>query len=99
MGGGEPDTGADAVVLGAGAGTPSAAGTANFTVEVTDSAGTKASRALSIVVNAAALSVSTTSLPNATVGTAYSQTLAAMGGTGGYTWAVTSGCRWRSRGR
>jgi len=39
----------------------------------------------------AALSVSTTTLPNGTVGVAYSQTLAATGGTSPYTWAVTVG--------
>ena len=41
---------------------------------------------------ATALSVTTTSLPNAVVGSAYSQTLTATGGSGtGYTWAVSSG--------
>lgn len=39
----------------------------------------------------AALSVSTTTLPNGTVGVAYSQALAATGGTSPYTWAVTVG--------
>lgn len=39
----------------------------------------------------AALSVSTTTLPNGTIGVAYSQTLAATGGTSPYTWAVTVG--------
>jgi large repetitive protein len=37
------------------------------------------------------LSISTTSLATGTVGTAYSQTLAATGGTSPYTWAVSSG--------
>jgi Putative Ig domain len=37
------------------------------------------------------LAVTTTHLPSATVGTAYSQTLTASGGTTPYTWAVTSG--------
>ena len=40
---------------------------------------------------AAPLSVSTTSLPAATIGQAYSATLAATGGTSPYTWSVTSG--------
>ncbi|MDT0215593.1 carboxypeptidase regulatory-like domain-containing protein [Rothia sp. ARF10] len=39
----------------------------------------------------AAPTVTTTSLPGATKGTAYSQTLAASGGTTPYTWSVTSG--------
>src|SRR6185437_3908556 len=39
-----------------------------------------------------ALTITTTTLPAASVGTAYSQTLAATGGTGaGYTWSVSSG--------
>lgn len=37
------------------------------------------------------LTISTTSLPNATNNTAYNQTLAATGGTTPYTWTVTSG--------
>ena len=35
--------------------------------------------------------VTTTTLPNATTGTAYSQTLTAFGGTAPYSWSVTSG--------
>jgi putative cell wall-binding protein len=38
-----------------------------------------------------ALTVGTTSLPTAAVGTAYSQLLVAAGGSGPYTWTVTSG--------
>ncbi len=37
------------------------------------------------------LAITTTSLPNGTVGTAYSTTLAATGGTTPYTWSLTSG--------
>jgi len=37
------------------------------------------------------LTVSTKTLPAATVGTAYSQTLTAVGGTTPYTWSITSG--------
>lgn len=39
----------------------------------------------------APLAITTTSLPSGTVGTPYSQTLVASGGTPPYTWAVTSG--------
>ncbi len=73
------------------AGTPSAAGTANFTVQVKDSSQTTSSKPLSITVSAPPLTITTGSLPSATVGTAYSQSLAASGGTGGYAWSVTSG--------
>ena len=71
-------------------GTPTAAGTANFTATVTDSSHQSASKALSIAVNPP-LTVTTASLPAGTVGTAYSQTLAASGGTGGYVWTVSGG--------
>ena len=74
-------------------GTPAtdAVGTDNFTVQVTDSLGGTGSEDLSITI-AAAPGVTTTSLPNGTVGTAYSETLAASGGSGTYTiWSITSG--------
>ncbi len=76
---------------GAISGTPTTAGTANFTVTVTDSGNRTAAQALSITINLATLTITTTSLPAGTVGTSYSQTLAATGGTGGYSWSVTSG--------
>jgi hypothetical protein len=72
-------------------GTPSAAGTSNFTAQVTDSSGTQATKALSIVITPSQLTIATSSLPSGIVGTAYQQTLAASGGTGGYSWAVSAG--------
>ena len=74
------------------AGTPTTAGTSTFTVRVTDSAASTASQALSLLVNAtaASLAITTTTLPGATAGTAYSATLAATGDSG-YTWTVSSG--------
>jgi len=76
-------------------GTPTAAATTSFTVKVTDSAATpvSATKALTITVAATAgpLSITTTSLANGTVGTAYSQTLAATGGKTPYTWTRSSG--------
>jgi hypothetical protein len=75
-------------------GTPTTAGTFNFTVQVTDSAGATATQALSIVIAAAATGspiITTTSLQGGKVNTAYSQTLAASGGSGIFTaWSVTS---------
>ena len=78
---------------GAISGTPTTAETANFTVQVTDSAGVPQtdSKALSIVVDPAVLTITTASLPNGQVGVAYSQTLAATGGTLPYTWLITAG--------
>ena len=76
---------------GAISGTPTAAGTAGFTVQVMDSSGATTTQSLSITVAGAALTVTTTSLPGGTVGTPYSQSLSATGGSGGYTWSVSSG--------
>ena len=70
-------------------GTPTSAGTSTFTVQV--SGGGTATKSLSITVNPASLQVTTSSLPAGTVGTAYSQSLSASGGTTPYSWSVTSG--------
>jgi len=70
-------------------------GTISFTVKVADAstAGPQsATQALSIAVNLPAPpSITTTSLPAATEGTAYSQTVAATGGLTPYTFAISSG--------
>lgn len=73
-------------------GTPSVAeNAASVSVKVTDSGGNTATATLTLTIGPA-LAVTTTSLPNGTVGTAYSATLAASGGTGtGETWTVTGG--------
>jgi len=71
-------------------GTPSASGASNFTAKVTDNVGATASKALSIVVNAA-VTITTSSLPADTVGIAYNQALAATGGTGALTWSLNAG--------
>ncbi|KAA0208780.1 hypothetical protein EDM80_15305 [bacterium] len=76
-------------------GTPSVLGTSSFTVQCTDSAPTAAvaTRALSITVAPAGgtLSITTSSLPAGTQGSAYSATLTATGGTTPYTWSITAG--------
>ncbi len=74
-------------------GTPTAPGTFGpYVFKVTDNAGTTASSpSLSIIVSAAALTVTTSSLPEGYVGSNYSITLQASGGTAPYTWAETSG--------
>ncbi|MGN7102218.1 putative Ig domain-containing protein [Ralstonia holmesii] len=72
-------------------GTPTAGGTFNFTVTATDANSYTGSRAYSLTVNAATVTVSPSTLPGATVATAYSQTILASGGTGSYTYAVTAG--------
>ena len=76
---------------GAISGTPTAAGTSVFTVELTDSAGNGAASQFTLVV-VAALSIQTLSLPTGTAGVAYpAQVVAAAGGTPPYTWSIASG--------
>ncbi|WP_313415010.1 putative Ig domain-containing protein [Stenotrophomonas sp.] len=78
------------------AGTPTAGGTFNFTVTATDSSGgtgpfSATSPALALTVNAPTISIAPITLTNPTVGSAYSQTVTASGGTSGYSYAVTAG--------
>jgi hypothetical protein len=68
-------------------GTPTGQGS-TFTVKATDAAGVASTQSLTITV---ALAVLTTSLANGTVGTAYTATLQAGGGTPPYTWSETGG--------
>lgn len=71
-------------------GTPTAAGTTYFTVQVTDVNSLGDIRSLSIKVNTA-LAVNTTALPDGTVGISYSQTITATGGTAPLTWSIIGG--------
>jgi hypothetical protein len=70
-------------------GTPTAATSYSFTVRVTS--GTATDTKAFVVPVTAPVVVSTTSLLNGTVGTAYSISLAATGGTRTYSWAIDSG--------
>jgi Putative Ig domain len=73
-------------------GTPTASGTSTFTVQVIDSAPSPVSATHQfsiIVVNH--LIITTTLLPTGTVNVAYSATLQASGGTGPFSWSVTTG--------
>ena len=72
-------------------GTPTAAGSYTFTVQVKDGSGATASAVLTMAVNAGPLTVTTTSLPAGAVATAYSQTLQGSGGQAPVTWSVVSG--------
>lgn len=73
-------------------GAPTAPGTSSFTVRVTDRLETSVTRALNIVVSPAPIVITTVApLPSATVATAYSQALAATGGTPPYRWSVSTG--------
>jgi hypothetical protein len=69
-------------------GTPTNTGTSNFTVMVTDALTQSDTQPLSIAVSAA-LTITTTSLPDATVGHSYSKTLQRSGGVSPFIWSVT----------
>jgi hypothetical protein len=74
------------------AGTPTTQGSYTFSIKVTDGAGDTTTQALSITVNSPPPpTITTTSLPGATVGTSYSQTLQGSAGVKPYSWAVTGG--------
>lgn len=81
-------TNADGLSINAGSGqltgTPTAGGVFPMVVVVTDASGAAANATFTLNV----LGVGTTSLPGVTVGSAYSQTLAAVGGTGTLNWSV-----------
>jgi hypothetical protein len=80
-----------ASTTGAITGSPSAAGLVNFTVRATDGAGAFATQALSINIAPLPVSITTVSLAGGMVGTAYTDALAATGGTGAFTWSLDSG--------
>jgi subtilisin family serine protease len=73
-------------------GTPTSAGSYSFTVQVADGRQTD-TQVLSIVVAAApsALAITTTSLPQGRAGVSYSADVTASGGSGSYTWTLSSG--------
>jgi len=70
-------------------GRPTAPGTFTVTAQVTDSQGTTASKNLSLTVVVGPLSITTTSLTNATVAAFYSRPLSASGGIVPYSWTAT----------
>jgi hypothetical protein len=76
-------------------GTPTTAGATTITVRVTDSVGGTATKELSITISPAGvvpLTITTVSpLPGGTVGSVYSVTVSATGGTGTRTWSIVSG--------
>jgi hypothetical protein len=74
-------------------GTPTASGTANFTVAVADASSPAQTKSvtLSLVVAPSALTIASSSLPPGTQSTNYSRTLQATGGTAPYTWSISSG--------
>jgi large repetitive protein len=70
-------------------GTPTAGGTYSLTLQVTDSTGLAASMSFTVTIGSGALTITTPrQLPSATLNVAYSQAMAAAGGTPPYTWAA-----------
>lgn len=77
-------------------GTPTAAGTFNITVKASDSTTGPAApyaqtKSYTLTIAPPTITISPGSLPNATVGTSYSQALSASGGTGQYTFSIDGG--------
>jgi outer membrane autotransporter protein len=76
-------------------GTPTVVGSYTFAIKATDSStGTgpfSQSTPYTVTISAPTISITPTTVPSATAGTAYSQALAASGGGAPYTFAVTSG--------
>ena len=74
-------------------GTPTASGTSNFTIAVSDSESPAqvVTANTSITVAASQLAVSPVALAAGQMGSAYTGTLRASGGTPGYTWSLASG--------
>lgn len=72
-------------------GTPAAAATSVFTLQVRDAAGATAQRQFTLVVSAGITVSTQAQLPAGALGMPYQQALAASGGSGTYSWALFSG--------
>jgi len=72
-------------------GTPTAAGSFSFTVSAVDANGNAGTKAYSIAIVSPQVNVTPATLPDGSVGTAYSQPLSATGGTAPYSYAVSTG--------
>ncbi|PIF29581.1 putative secreted protein (IPTL-CTERM system target) [Acidovorax sp. 56] len=73
------------------AGTVTAAGSFNFTVQTTDGNGSTGSASYSFSVGFPTLSLNPSTLPNTETGSNYNQTITASGGTASYSYVVSSG--------
>jgi hypothetical protein len=72
-------------------GTPPAAGSFPITIKVRDANGVMASPAYTLLVKAAGVAISTSSLPNGQYNSLYTFTPSATGGTAPYIWSVGAG--------
>jgi len=88
---GTPPAGLTLATTGAITGTVTKGVTSKFTVKVTDSANHSDTAALTLTVDSA-LDILTSTLPDGSIGVAYSKTLLVAGGSGtGYKWSVSAG--------
>jgi hypothetical protein len=72
-------------------GTPTAVGSFTFTIQATDATSLTSSQPYTITIVAPTIVVAPSSLSNGTVAASYSQTISASGGSGAYSYTVTSG--------
>lgn len=72
-------------------GLPSAAGTSNFNIQVTDSNLATAAKAFALTIDPALAITTSSPLPAGQVNVSYSQAITATGGSGQYTWEVSVG--------
>jgi hypothetical protein len=72
-------------------GTPTQSGSFTVTITATDDNGCQGSRIYSAVVNCPVIAIAPATLPGATRGLFYNQTITATGGTAPYTFALVSG--------
>ncbi|MBI4811174.1 MAG: putative Ig domain-containing protein, partial [Ignavibacteriales bacterium] len=72
-------------------GIPTTVGSSTFTVGATDAYGCTGSQTYILTIDCPAINLSPATLPNGTVGVAYSQTITASGGTSPYSFAVVAG--------
>jgi len=72
-------------------GTPTVTGNYSFTIQALAGSGCTASQSYALIIVCPTATLSPATLPNASTGTAYSQTLSAAPAGGNYTFAVTTG--------
>ncbi|MGJ5816095.1 beta strand repeat-containing protein [Paludibaculum fermentans] len=89
--GGTLPTGLTLLPVGVVNGTPTANGTYNFVARVTDSSGAFTLQSFNVTVGSSLAFTTSSPLPNAPTGVAYSQTLAVSGGNAPYTFSVSGG--------
>ncbi len=72
-------------------GTPTTVGTFTFTVRAMDAQACTGSKSYTVTIECPSISLNPSALPDGIVGSSYSQTLTASGGTAAYSFGVTSG--------